>query len=299
MRPPMPFIYPTTAEGKKIIKVKTQELLENGMCVPAGEDIEQIVPAFVVKAGTPKARMVLDARVMNAQTYVEPTLPFNMDQFNNILATSNILNVFDIKSGFHHLRIKKGHERYFGFRTYMGVFMMVVLFFGYINAVQQFTRYVRHVIGPYNNMVAWMDDILAGNNGIENALRFIDGFLGRCIECYVTLNIKKCELFRLKTTYIGKELMVNNGNRLSGKLLDRIKKIKDMTSWKDVDHLINFAAFAISNIKNVSKYCKIIRLELKHKRGLEFNANFNGIIKDVVIQLINAIHEWIKPIKLE
>ena len=301
MRPPVPPLYPASEKGRKVMQIKTQELLDNKMAEPADETIEQIIPAFVVHENDDKARMVLDARICNAQTYVEQSIPFDTESLDSILSKSNILNIFDIKSGFHHINIRKKDKKYFGFRNNMGIFVMLVLFFGYINAVQQFTRYIRHVIKIFDNIVSWMDDLLSGCIDLNENVNFLDIFLKRCIKYNIRLNITKCKLFRLSTVFIGKEIHIKEGIKLAPKLVDRIKKLKPIKGWKDIEYLVNFSSFANQNVIHLAKYVKLVRMQLKLLRNKEFDKYYNGLIKIHVERLINLIinNDWIKPVKID
>ena len=76
----------------------------------------------------------------------------------------------DMRDGYHHLRIKKGHEKRTAFLTEYGLYEWTVMCFGLKNAPAQFARYMNDNLKEFLKefVVIYFDDIMIYSNDLES-----------------------------------------------------------------------------------------------------------------------------------
>jgi hypothetical protein len=74
-----------------------------------------------------------------------------------------------VRGAYNLVRVKKGDEHKFAFRTRYGLFVPLVMQFGTTNAPADFQGYINHTIREALDYFAsaYLDDILIYNNSIE------------------------------------------------------------------------------------------------------------------------------------
>jgi reverse transcriptase-like protein len=76
----------------------------------------------------------------------------------------------DMRDGYHHLRIKEGHEKRTAFLTEYGLYEWTVMCFGLKNAPAQFARYMNDNLKEFLKefVVIYFDDIMIYSNDLES-----------------------------------------------------------------------------------------------------------------------------------
>ena len=92
---------------------------------------------FVLKKNK-KLRLVIDYRQLNSITVKNRTLLPLITEIKNRFYGTKWFTTFNLKNGYHYIRIKPGNEWKTAFKTKYGLFKYLVMPFGLTNALALF-----------------------------------------------------------------------------------------------------------------------------------------------------------------
>jgi hypothetical protein len=141
------------------LKTQLQDLLEKGFIRPSS--LPWGCPAIFVKKKDQTLRMCVDYRPLNEVTiknkYPLPRIHILFDQ----LTGARVFSKIDLRSGYHHIRIRPEDIPKTTFTTRYGLFEYLVMSFGLTNAPAHFTYLMNSVFMPELDkfVVVFIDDI--------------------------------------------------------------------------------------------------------------------------------------------
>ena len=109
-----------------------------------------------------KLRLCVDYRALNKVT-VKNSYPLpRIDDLFDRLAGVKYFSRFDLRSGYHQIRIAQGDEEKTACRTRYGSFEFLVMPFGLCNAPATFTTLMNNIFHEYLDdfVIIYIDDIL-------------------------------------------------------------------------------------------------------------------------------------------
>ena len=137
------------------------ENLAKGYIVPSKSPMAS--PVFFVKKKDGKLRLIQDYRKLNDITVKNHyPLPLASDIINK-LKGAKIFTKFDVRWGYHNVRIKEGDEWKAAFVTNRGLFEPRVMFFGLTNSPATFQALMNAIFADLiaeGKVAVYLDDIL-------------------------------------------------------------------------------------------------------------------------------------------
>ncbi|PIL23032.1 hypothetical protein GSI_14339 [Ganoderma sinense ZZ0214-1] len=173
----------------------------------------------------------------------------------NRLRQAKYFTKFDVRWGYHNVRIKEGDEWKAAFTTNRGLFEPRVMLFGLTNSPATFQALMNSIFADLiaaGTVAVYLDDILIFTSTLEEHRRVTHEVLKCLQEHDLYLRPEKCEFERTEIEYLG--LIIRQGEVA----MDPVK-VKAVTSWptpknlRDVRGFLGFANFYRRFIQDFAK----------------------------------------------
>jgi len=246
-------IYPLSHNQQEALKEQLESLLRKGYIREGHGPMAS--PILFVPKKNGKLRMCVDYRELNSKTrknrYPLPLIQELMDK----LQGSKWFTKFDIRDGFHRIRIAEGDEWKTAFKTRFGLYEYMVMPFGLTNAPATFQSVINKALHEYLDVfcTAYIDDVLIYTNGTEQEhTEHVKKVLRKLKQNRLLLHPDKCEFHVTKTDYLG-FVISRDGVSMDPKKIEAVQDWKIPKTVKDVQAFLGFANFYRKFIRNYSK----------------------------------------------
>jgi len=263
-------IYPTSPQEEKALKEYIDENLAKGFIrkseSPAG------YPVLFVPKKSGELRLCMDYRKLNKMTkrnaYPLPRISSVFESMKDAVVFSK----FDLKSAYNLVRIREGDEYKTAFNTKFGHFEHLVMPFGLTNAPAVFQSFVNDIfsedIGKYCQV--YLDDIVVYSKTLEEHVQHVRTILKKLIEHKLVAKKSKCELHKLKISFLG-HVVSKDGVETDP------EKIKAVAEWplpetvKQMQSFLGFCNYYRTFIRNFSDIAKPLYRMTSKKDKFEWN----------------------------
>jgi hypothetical protein len=265
---------PMNAKMRKILEIKVQELLDEGIIEPSDSDF--LCAPVLVRKGKNKSsdtmtgkiidksqdenmtpeqqaiqeakfwRLCLDLRPLNCRLIeVEPYKLPPIDYILSQLANADYFTIIDLKSGFNQLQVEKESRRLQAFRTHKGCFQYVRATFGLAKTPFEFQRHIDKILEEdyWECAAAYLDDIIIWSKGtLKDHSEKVNKVLNKLKAAGLTVNPEKVKFACKEIKLLG---FIVSGNELKQDP-DKVSAIKNFptpTNKKQLQQFLGMANF--------------------------------------------------------
>jgi hypothetical protein len=214
-------------------------------------------PVLFVEKKDGMKRMCIDCRALNEVTVKNKyPLPRIEDLFDQLRGAS-VFSKIDLKSGYHHLRIRPLHIPKTTFITKYGLYEFMVMSFGLTNAPAYFMYLMNSVFMDYHDkfVVVFIDDILVYSQNEQEHEEHLRKVLQRLRDCQLYTKHSKCKFGISEVLFLG-HIINQDGLAVDPK---KVVVILDWKAPKDVRGIKSFIGMAGYYRRFIEGFSKIAR----------------------------------------
>lgn len=245
-------LYAGSAAEAAEMKKWLDEHLAKGFIRPSTSQVAS--PCFWVGKKDGKKRIVIDYRKINDIT-VKNQYPIPLiSELIERLRGKKYFTKLDLRSGYHLVRIAKGHEWKTAFKTRYGLFEWTVMPLGLSNAPAVFQRFMNNILHDLldEDTFNYLDDTLIGSVSRAQNLAVTRIILERMRKHKCYIRAKKCEFAVPETEWLGLYL-TGDGVAMDEHKVAAIKEWPVPRNVKDIQTFLGFANFYRHFIKDFAK----------------------------------------------
>ena len=239
-------------------------------------------PILFVRKADGALRLCVDYRGLNKITiknrYPLPLITELIDKCGN----AKFFTCFDLRDGYHLLRMAMGEEWKTAFRCRYGLYEYCVMPFGLCNAPGTFQHFVNDKFREYLDefLVIYLDDLLIYSDTLEEHKRHVRLVLKRLKEAGLYVKPQKCQFHKSKVSFLG-FMISSEGVHMDPTKVDAVLGWERPQSAHDIQVFLGFANFYRRFIKNYSKIAapltSLTRKEAKFKWSREAEDSFSSL----------------------
>jgi hypothetical protein len=238
----------------KELRRQLDMLLAKGLIEPCSSPYG--VPVIFSRKTSGELRMCCDFRSINkcsiSQRIPIPRIDECLEQLHGVTFLSSL----DLKNGFHQQRLTESDSKKATINTRYGQFAWKVIPFGLKNSGAQFQKMVNNVLKEYidNICIVYIDDILIYSKGddIEVHRKHVHMVIKKLEEAGLIVNRKKCKFNCKKLTFLGYDIIANQGILPSQKKIEAISTWPRPTNVQEVRKFIGLCQYYKSFVPNFS-----------------------------------------------
>ena len=250
--------YPMSANEQEELDKFLKEHVSKGYLVPSKSPMAS--PVFFIKKKDGKLRLVQDYRRLNKITIKNQyPLPLAADIINR-LTGAKYFTKFDVRWGYHNIRIRKGDEWKGAIVTNRGLYEPKVMYFGMTNSPATFQALMNSIfidLIAAGKMVVYMDDLLIYAADLVQLRKVTCEVLARLMQYDLYLKPEKCEFEKQEMEYLG--MIIRQGEvRMDPNKVAAVRNWPTPTTLREVRVFIGFSKFYRRFIQDFSSIARLL-----------------------------------------
>jgi hypothetical protein len=254
------------------LKIQLQDPLNKGYIRPSASPWG--CPALFMKKKDNSLRLCVDYHPLNAVTiknkYPLPRIDILFDQ----LARAKVFSKIDLRSGYHHIKIRSSDIPKTTFPTRYGLYEYLVMSFGLTNAPACFMYLMNSVFMQELEkfIVVFIDDILIYSKNWEDHANHLHIVLQRLRDHHLYAKFSKCEFWLDTVKFLGHTIS-SDGISVDPSKVQEVLDWKPPTSVHQIRSFLGLAGYYRHFIPDFSRIAKPITEQLK--KGVKFSWDQN------------------------
>ena len=224
-------------------------------------------PPVLVRKKDGRVRYCIDFRLLNDRTLKDSFPLPSIEECLDVIGNTKFFSTLDMSSGYYQIEIEEGDKHKTAFITKYGLYQYKRMPFGLCNAPATFQRAMSLVLRGLNweQVLAYLDDIILLGGGFEEALSTLVSVFKRFRQNNLKLKAKKCELFQTEVLFLGKQV-TNAGISPAPESVAKVLNWPTPTSSKDVERFTGLANYHRAHIKDFARLANPLYSLTKKKK---------------------------------
>ena len=295
--------YPMSPNEQEELDKFLKEHVSKGYLVPSKSSMAS--PVFFIKKKDGKLRLVQDYRRLNKITIKNRyPLPLAADIVNRLMG-ARYFTKFDVRWGYHNIRIKEGDEWKGAIVTNRGLFEPKVMYFGMTNSPATFQALMNAIFADLiaqGDVAVYMDDILIYSRDIKHHRKIVHIVLQRLQEYDLFLKPEKCEFEQNEIEYLGMIISPGEVKMNPGKV-EAVRNWPTPTTLREVRAFIGFTNFYWRFIPQFSTTARplhdLTKKDMPWQWGEDQQKVFDGLKRQFCTQPILKVYDPTLPTRVE
>jgi len=225
-------------------------------------DAEWSIPVVVVPKPGGHFRFCVDYRRLNEPTVKDVYPILMMDDFLDSLGNATVFSTLDLNAGYWKIPVAAEDRYKTTFTSHTGVFRLLWLPFGLVNASASFQRALDIILSRlrWQTCLVYLYDVIVFSGSVDDHIRHRREVLLLLEKAGVSLNPSKCNLFQQEVEYPGHvfrpgQLLLNQKN---------IKSLAQALPPRNRTELKSFLGMCIAYRLFIKDYAHIAKPLTKH-----------------------------------